>query len=141
MSEKNLEIVRKIADAFGKAAEDGDFRNLGLIETGLVDPDFEWIPAAEVPMEESYKGASAFVQFMDSWTEDFDRWTFEIEQLVDAGGDRVVAIIRQMATGKASGAAVDLRWGMLIELRDGRATRMQNFLDPAKALEAAGLSE
>ena len=140
MSEENLQVVRRVAEAFQEAAAAGDFRNLDLIEEGLVDPDFEWVPASEVPLEETYEGAKEFAAFMETWTEDFDRWTFEIERFIDADNEGVVVIVRQMATGKSSGAPVDLRWGMQCELRDGRVIRMKNFLDPTKALEAAGLS-
>jgi ketosteroid isomerase-like protein len=78
---------------------------------------------------------------MQNWTEGFDQWSFELEQLVDAGHDRVVAVARQRGIGKESGVPVDLEFGMLYELNAGRVTRVRVILDPASALEAAGLSE
>jgi ketosteroid isomerase-like protein len=50
-------------------------------------------------------------------------------------------MFHQHATGKASGATVDLHMGLIYELANGQVIRMRNFLDPAEALEAAGLSE
>jgi ketosteroid isomerase-like protein len=77
---------------------------------------------------------------METWTEDFE-WTIEIERVIDAGGDRVIAIYRQQAKGRTSGVPVELHMALVHELRDGQVVRMTNYLDPARALEAAGLSE
>ena len=50
-------------------------------------------------------------------------------------------MFHQHATGKASGATVELHMALIYELENGRVVRMQNFLNPAEALEAAGLPE
>jgi ketosteroid isomerase-like protein len=55
--------------------------------------------------------------------------------------DRVVALFHQHATGKGSGATVEMHMALLYELANGRVIRMRNFIDPAEALEAAGLRE
>ena len=78
---------------------------------------------------------------MRTWTEDFEDFSIELERVIDAGDDRVVGLFRQTATGKGSGAPVELHTGLVYELEDGRIIRMRNFLDPAEALEAAGLQE
>jgi len=77
---------------------------------------------------------------MRTWTEDFE-WSIDLERVIDAGNDRVVAMFHQHATGSASGATVELHMALLYELENGRVIRMRNFLDPAEALKAAGLSE
>jgi ketosteroid isomerase-like protein len=140
MSMENVEIVRSAFGSFKASVKRGDFRFPDAIEAGLVDPDFEWVPATEVTGE-TYRGSDGFARFMETWTEDFDHWSIELEQLVDAGGEQVVAIARQDATGKESGAPVQLKFGVLYELEAGRVIRMRNFLDPAQALRVAGLSE
>jgi ketosteroid isomerase-like protein len=62
----------------------------------------------------------------------------DVEQLHDLG-DRVVAIVREVARGRASGVEVDGRWGYLITVRDGEMTRIEAYRDAAVALEVAGL--
>jgi ketosteroid isomerase-like protein len=64
----------------------------------------------------------------------------ELEEVIDAG-DRVVAIQHETAIHKASSAGIDRRTASIYTIRDGRAVRIDNYLDPAEALEAAGLSE
>jgi ketosteroid isomerase-like protein len=79
--------------------------------------------------------------FMRTWTEDFKEWSFRIERLIDAGENRVVALMHQSGTGKGSGAPVDLHHGCVFELEDGRITRMRIYGTTKEALEAAGLEE
>jgi ketosteroid isomerase-like protein len=80
------------------------------------------------------------VEFMRTWAEDFSDFAFEVEEVIDAGENRVVAIQRQVGTGKASGAPVEMRTATILRLESQRVVRIDIFLDPAKALEAAGVS-
>jgi hypothetical protein len=43
--------------------------------------------------------------------------------------------------GKQSGAQVEIEFTILVNLTEGRVTRLCNFMDRGKALEAAGLRE
>jgi ketosteroid isomerase-like protein len=153
MSRENLEIVRRLFEAFQarfesfQVALERDDPGLATAlpddfesELGALADDFEWIPVAEIPGPSSYRGLEGFVQFMRTWTEDFERWSFVLERLVEADDDRVVAMVHQWGLGKGSGAPVELHFATVFELEDGRVTRMQNYLHPAGALEAVGLS-
>jgi hypothetical protein len=68
MSEENVEIVRRIIEAFKAGAERGDFE--AAWETGAVAEDVEWIAFAELE-QRSFRGRGGFVEFMRMWTEDF----------------------------------------------------------------------
>jgi ketosteroid isomerase-like protein len=92
------------------------------------------------PRRTSYRGREQWAEFLDTWTGDFD-WALELEQLIDAGDGRVVVISLQRATGKASGVPVELRMGGIWTVEGGRVIRVENFLEPADALQAAGLPE
>jgi len=50
-------------------------------------------------------------------------------------------VVRQSAKGRESGAAVELRAGFVYTLKGGQIVDVGNYLDPAQALEAAGLSD
>jgi ketosteroid isomerase-like protein len=140
MSEENVEVVRRVFEAFNAGFERGDPGAVFDLET--VADDLEWMPFPGLPgMPQSYHGREGFVEFMRTWTEDFEGWSIEYERLIDAPDDRVVALIHQSATGKESGAPVELHFGQVSELEDGRVIRIRNFPDLAQALEAAGLSE
>jgi ketosteroid isomerase-like protein len=62
---------------------------------------------------------------------------FEIRDL----GEQIVAIGHIRARGHASGAEVESPGGWVVELKNGKAVRVREYLDPKEALEAAGLRE
>jgi ketosteroid isomerase-like protein len=139
MSGENVEIVRRILEAFDAGVERGDFG--AAWDTGAVAEDCEWIPASEMAEQRSYKGREGFVEFMLGWTEDFEDYSIHREQLIDAGDDRVVGFFTQSAMGKASGAPVEQRYAVVYDLANDQLVRLSLYLDRDQALEAAGLSE
>jgi len=139
MSEENVEIVRRVLDAFQSGLESDDPG--AAFDTGMVAVDAEWIPGRGFPGPRSYRGRDGFIEFMRTWTEDFEGWSNRIERLIDAGNDRVVGVFRQSGTGKGSRLAVEIRLATVYELEGGQIVRMRIYLDPDEALEAAGLSD
>jgi ketosteroid isomerase-like protein len=141
MSQENVEIVRRVHEMFKAAMERGD---PGVVfDTDAVADDAEYVvPGFPKPEDKRvWRGREGFVEFTRAWTEDFEDWSMRIERVVDAGGDRVVALTHQAATGKASGVPVELDNGAVWELKDGRIIRATLYNSHAAALEAAGLSE
>ena len=61
------------------------------------------------------------------------------KEFIDAG-DRVVVLQREYQRSK-SGAELVIDTATILDLRDGRIVRIQGYMNPAEALEAAGLSE
>lgn len=88
-----------------------------------------------------WRGREGSVEFVRTWTEEFEDWSIQVERWIDAGDDRVVALTHQSATGKGSGVPVELNLGQVYELENGRIARVSNYLGHAGALEAAGLRE
>jgi uncharacterized protein len=73
----------------------------------------------------------------------FDAWEsyhLEAESIRDVG-DRVVAIVRETARGRASGVEVDGRWGYVLTVTAGKIVRVEAYRDAHRALEVTGLSE
>ena len=142
MSEENVEVVRRLFEAFQDVFQRDDPGALGaLFDSGLLAEDYEWIPFRGWPGPQSYRGRDGFVEFWTTWTEDFEGWSVELERLVDGGDEQVVGLFHQTATGRGSGTPVKLHFGVVWELKDGRVVRTRNYANPAEALEAAGLSE
>ena len=139
MSQENVEIVRRLFGVYLEALDSGDL-NIWFDQDDLAD-DFEWVMPAGggLGFPSTYRGREEFHEFMQTWTqEQFQDWSIELERLIDAGGDRVVAFFHQRAIGRASGIPVELHMGTLYELEDGRVVRMRHFIDREEALEAAG---
>jgi ketosteroid isomerase-like protein len=70
----------------------------------------------------------------------FEDYRVEIEDLVDAG-DSVVVIQRETAVHKGSAVGIDRRTATVYTVQNGKAIGIDNYLEPAEALEAVGLRE
>jgi ketosteroid isomerase-like protein len=149
MAAENVEIVRRTTDAMQAALERYDFHADLDVEAiavefdaeSLTAPDVELIPDPAVPDAGTYRGITGMVEFMRTWTENFEEWSNEYERFLDAPDDRVVALARQRGTGRGSGLPIELHYGMVFELKDRRVVRVRLFMDPAEAFKAAGLPE
>jgi ketosteroid isomerase-like protein len=55
--------------------------------------------------------------------------------------DLVVVLMHEYRRGRGSGIEVETDTAVVFTVREGRVIRIQPYMDPAAALEAAGLSE
>ena len=131
MSEENVQIVRRIYEAWEKGAP-GD--------SGLLDPEIEWVNPSGAVEPGTRLGAESFGEAAVSVSDSSKGLRVEIEELIDRG-DRVIVIGTLHGMGRGSGADVERRHGYIWTIRDGKAVRFEWFNDPREALEAAGLSE
>jgi ketosteroid isomerase-like protein len=70
----------------------------------------------------------------------FDAWeSYYIDaERIEQVGDRILAIVREIARGRASGVEVDGLWGYLITVENGELVRIEAYRDADMALQAAG---
>jgi ketosteroid isomerase-like protein len=138
MSEENVEVVRRVVEAFQEAFKRGD--PAAVFDSPLIAADAEWFPIPGVGLRSVYRGREGFREFMSTWTEDFEGWSIRLDRVIDRG-DLVAVEFHQQAVGTASGAAIEWDQGFVYEIKNGRVTRMWNYHTLADALEAAGLRE
>jgi ketosteroid isomerase-like protein len=131
MSRENVEVV---------AANFREFKATRQ-PTPFVAPDWVWDMRTfrGWPENQEYRGSDEFMEFFARWIEPYDEWDFEVEDLVDAGDDRVVAVIRQRGRVRGAGSWVELHYGTVCTLADNLIQRMQIFMSAEEALEAVGL--
>jgi uncharacterized protein len=132
VSDENVELVES---AF-KAWNGGDLDTFA----SHAAEDVAWVEVTGRPdaVATERVGRARMREGLGSLFDAFESYRLDVEQLHDLG-DRVVAIVREVARGRASGVEVDGRWGYLITVRDGEMTRIEAYRDAAVALEAAGL--
>ena len=106
-------------------------------------PDFEFLPPREFVeagfFEPCYRGAAGFSEYVSAWSEVVGV-RIEPVELIDLG-DRVVLLAELPMRAQASGVPLTGKIATVSVLNDGKATRVQAFLDHAEALAAVGLSE
>ena len=133
MSTENVEIVRRGWDAW--MANDVD----ALFD--LFHPDIEWDTTTFEGWPESgvYKGRAAVREFVETWRASWSGFDTGVDRIVDAGDDRVVALVWQSGAGPGSHAPVRMEWAQVLTLRDGLVVRIEGWSGHAPALESVGL--
>lgn len=104
-------------------------------------PEAETHPPKEWPENGPIYGAEAIWDFYVENTNAFEAGDFDVAELIDAGGDKVVLNQRQEMRGKSSGVSVVYDLWLVMTFRNGKIVRGDWFTARAEALEAAGVSE
>jgi ketosteroid isomerase-like protein len=133
MSQENVAAFRGVIEAVNEGGAEAGF--------DLYDAEIEFHEDPKFPEAKVYRGRDEVIRNFREFTASFEYYRFEIEDVRDAGGDKVMAVLREQARGKASGLEVDRRSGFVITFRDGKVLSFAIYLDPADALEAVGLRE
>jgi len=135
MSQENVEVVRRVIEVMDAEGFEAAFP----VFLEAAHADVEWQEDPAWPGSAHYRGVEQVRQVildrMD--TLDFDQQT---EDLIPVD-DKVVALVRWVGRGKASGAQGELSMAMVWTVRERAITKLEFFLDRARALEAVGLSE
>jgi ketosteroid isomerase-like protein len=131
MSQENVEVVRRLYDAFYE---------------GRADEALDYF-APDVVVDASHRvdgrvgtGPEELVAILAEWMDTWEGWNEEIEAIREAG-DQVLVLSTQRGRGKGSGVEWSGRFGMLYELRGGKITRWTIYDDQRAAMDAAGLSD
>ena len=129
MSQANVAAVRGMWEAF----------LLNDFETALAafDPDVGW-DGTNLPDGKISHGLDAVVDHLVRWAEMWEIWEVELEDVIDAGQDRVVVFFQERGRSKA-GLDVDERHSELYLVRDGKIVYRKGFSDANEALVEAGL--
>jgi ketosteroid isomerase-like protein len=135
MSQENLEIVRRVSDAYNR-------RDVGAMLDEL-HPEVEWYPWLQIQLGGGatvYRGHQGVREGIRDVEEAFSEIEAKQSEIRDFG-ERVVAIGHLRGRGKESGAITESALAWIVEFKDGKVIRVREYLDAEKALEAAGLSE
>jgi|SRR5215211_465702 len=135
-------MSRQNVEAFKRAVEANNRRDIEAFLEEL-DPEVEWHPGlpallgGEATVGRGHEGARGLLQDVYDALAVFQLEISEIRDL----DDRIAAIGHMRARGRESGAETESPWNYVVEFKNGKAILIRTYLDPKKALEAAGLSE
>jgi ketosteroid isomerase-like protein len=85
------------------------------------------------------RGLSALTAGMRNWLAAWDDYRWEADEFIAVRGGRVLVLLTARGRGKGSNVDVEAHWAHLWTFHDGKATRLEGFVDQAEALEAIGL--
>ena len=134
MSQENETTVRDAAAAFNRGDLDA------WLEYWTDDIDYRAIEGA-LDDHGPIDGKDALRTHMQDWIDTFDDFKTEAVELIDAGDDRVIAMLHASGRAKLSGIETDVTYAVVYTIRDGKIARGREYWTKEEALEAAGLSE
>lgn len=127
-----LDVVRRHYEAFQAEDWDGFF--------ALYDPEVEVdLSRSGIPDGGIHYGHEGVRAAWAKWRGVWDDYSFEIEELTEISGDRVLSLTRIRARSKGQGVATEVSAGEVLTVRDGRIVHFVNFLDREDALREAGV--
>jgi ketosteroid isomerase-like protein len=134
MSEENVEIVRRIYEAFNRGDRDAARKDMA--------PDFELdLSRAIGPDLRGVYRLDQIRPFLDgALVEPFESHRFEAEEFIEAGDDQVIVPTTAYARGR-DGIEVTAGIAIVCAIRDGAIVRICMYQTRADALEAAGLAD
>ena len=133
MSEENVEIVRRMYDAWQGADYEAAL--------AYFDPEVEWSEPPDNPGARTWHGHEGVNGALVTWVGAWESFRHELRELIDCGDDRVLLAAWQTGRGKGSGVEISEENFSVYTVRDGKIVSQRMFRHRAEALKAAGLSE
>jgi ketosteroid isomerase-like protein len=130
-----FEMASRVKDPTGRVLDILDPESRAVVYDFL-DPDIEFHEDPSFPETGTFRGIAAVRQYYEQFTAEFDEFTFEAEEFIDAGQDRVLILFHTRMRGKGSGAVVEARPGWIYTVRDGKAVALESYLDQREAVAA-----
>ena len=133
MSQENVELVVRF---YEPATSKAELLSAMPRTMAFCHPGVEWTSREDGV---TYRGRDGVRQALERWLESFDEYRYEVQRIIDSGGDDVLVVGLEVARGAMSGAEVHSVNHELLTVRDGMIVRFREFFDESEALEAAGL--
>ena len=127
------DVVRRAYDAFNR-------RDTAAF-CALSTQDIEIFDLSDTPGAVTLRGHAGIQSFFkDNWGTFEDVWG-EVERIIEAGPDRVVALASHGGTARGGPRIAQDRGVLVTFSEDGQMQEIRFFGDPREALAAAGLDE
>jgi ketosteroid isomerase-like protein len=120
MSQENAAVVEAAWNAFRRDGLDA----LAAYWTEDIDHRaIEGAPDDRGPMH----GRDAMRAYLQDWLDTFDDVRTDIVELIDAGEDKVIAVLRLSGRAKLSGIETELTYAVVYTIRDGKIARGREY--------------
>jgi ketosteroid isomerase-like protein len=135
MSQENIETFKRGVAAWNRGDIDA------MLEVDDPEVEVHAVAPAMLGGESTvYRGHQGVRELFRDVHEAFAEHRIEISEIRDLD-ERVLAVGQLRMRGTGSGAEVESPIAYVVEFKNGKALRIDDFFDPKEALEAAGPSE
>ena len=132
MSQENVEVIRRLLDAFERGGLDATL--------SFYDPDVTWVVAEDEPEAATLRGYDGLRALLAQWLQAFDELHIDPKELIDAG-EAVVMPYQFRARERSSGSEISAPETWVFWLRDGMIIEVREYRHKAEALAAVGVEE
>jgi ketosteroid isomerase-like protein len=132
VSEENVEMVRRWIEAQNR--DDLDAWLSGFA------PDAEWHTSGRFADRGVYRGREGLVRYWSELQQDIEELSTSVSE-IRASGDKVFVAATLTGRGRLSKAGFEERAWLVATCCAEGVERVEAYLDPDEALEAAGLTE
>jgi ketosteroid isomerase-like protein len=134
--EEKLRVAHESYEAFNRK----DLES--LLQLYHLDCEWHLTHYAGWPERQVYRGREGMSEFFDTWFDPWESFYLAIKQIKNLPGSRVLVVGYGRGRGRLSGADIELPpLAQIIEFRDGKILRVDNYSDVDEGRVAAGLSE
>jgi ketosteroid isomerase-like protein len=134
----NVEIVGRVYDAAARR----DRKAIIALHDREVELDYARGPLSDLIGTGTYRGRRGLARFFRALHEAQASIEDHLEELIEAGDDRVVSVVTLRVAGRTSATELDgARYAAIWTIRAGKVVRVVCFPTRAEALKAAGLEE
>ena len=134
MSEENVEVVRRIVREINRRDIDS------ATDLATVDCELDF-SNSRGPESGVYRGRDQTRQFFNAFMEAWASLRWELEEVIELQGDRVLTVSQLQMRGHGSGVDVTVKGASIWTIRDGKVAAQTLYQSKAEALDAAGLRE
>jgi ketosteroid isomerase-like protein len=119
-------------------------RWLAALERGdpapeMCDPQVEISNWAESPIPGPYFGHDGVRQWWDDVADAFEGVRFKTQEIEGIDGQRALTALRLIGTFRLTGIELDVPWGAIISVREGKILRAVGYSSREEAGQAVGL--
>lgn len=128
----NVKVLKTLYEAFGR----GDIPTV----LGAMTPDIHWSQAESnpyMPTGEAWVGPDAVLSLFMKLGAEWDGFSVHPKSFHGAG-DSVIVEARYSGTYKSTGKSMDTQVCHVWDVKDGKVTRFQQYVDTAKLQDVMG---
>ena len=133
MSREHVQTVRRMTEAW----------NRNQLEEWLskFDPEGEWQTAGRFADEGFYRGHEGLERYWAEMRDDLEEMNISIVDIRGVDEGTLLVEVMAAARGKRSGALIREPAWAVVRFRDRLISRVEVYITPGPAIEAAGLRE
>ncbi len=131
MSEPNAHVVRRWFEGFAR----------GEVTPEICDHEIEIRNWSESPVPGPYNGHQGLHDWWQDLADAFDEIHFELTDLFDVDDEHVLTIQRLVGRFRLTGVDVDVPWGSVVRVRDGKIRSAVGYASPEQAKQAVGMQD